>query len=121
MTGVLFPTQEQPTGFGPKDPAEGELDAVFFVNTERLEQELPYVLEPIYLELNQQVPPQSSQLPVPPTPPQLTEGSHLGYALQWFSFAAIGIIGYAFLMRSVLTDKEDEEDGEEIVSTAQAS
>ena len=119
VSGVLFPVQEQPTGFGPKDPTEGELDAVFFVNTERIEQQLPYGLEPIYLELNQQTPQQSSQLPVPPTPPQLTEGSHFGYALQWFSFAAIGIIGYGFLMRSVLTDREDDED--EIVSTAQAS
>ena len=119
VTGILFPAQEQPVGFGPKDPAEGELDAVFFVNTERLEQQLPYRLEPIYLELNQQNPPQTAQLPVPPVPPELTEGSHFGYALQWFSFAAIGIIGYGFLMRSVL--KDDGQDDEDIVSTAQAS
>ncbi len=118
VTGVLFPTQEQPVGFGPKDPLEGELDAVFFVNTERLEKQLPYRLEPIYLELNRQTPQQSSQLPVSPAPPELSGGSHLGYALQWFSFAAIGIIGYGFLMRSVLTDKEEDE---EIISTAQAS
>lgn len=119
VTGILFPTQEQPTGFGAKDPAEGELDAVFYVNTERLEQQLPYKLEPIYLELGQQTPPQISQLPVHPMPPELTGGSHLGYALQWFSFAAIGVIGYGFLMRSVLADREQDED--DIVSTAQAS
>ena len=118
VTGILFPAQAQPTGFGAKDPTEGELDAVFYVNTERLEQQLPYRLEPIYLELGRQTPLQTSQLPVPPAPPQLTEGSHLGYALQWFSFAAIGVIGYGFLMRSVL--KEEETD-EEVVSSAQAS
>ena len=113
VEGILFPSQEQPTGFGAKDPAEGELGAVFYVNTERLEQQLPYRLEPIYLELGQQAPAQTSPLPVAPAPPELTEGSHLGYALQWFSFAAIGVIGYAFLMRGVLTsDESDEEDRE---------
>lgn len=29
----------------------------------------------------------------------LTEGSHLGYAIQWFSFAAILLVGYPFFVR----------------------
>lgn len=31
--------------------------------------------------------------PVPVPPPRLDEGPHLGYAIQWFSFAAIAIAG----------------------------
>jgi surfeit locus 1 family protein len=31
-------------------------------------------------------------------PPPLDEGPHLGYALQWFSFAIIGVIGWLALM-----------------------
>ena len=33
-------------------------------------------------------------LPVPADPPDLGEGPHLGYAVQWFSFAAIALIGW---------------------------
>jgi cytochrome oxidase assembly protein ShyY1 len=29
----------------------------------------------------------------------LTEGSHFGYALQWFSFAAVLFFGYPFYLR----------------------
>lgn len=38
-------------------------------------------------------------LPVAVPPPPLDEGSHLGYAIQWFSFALIGIIGLTILLR----------------------
>jgi cytochrome oxidase assembly protein ShyY1 len=30
--------------------------------------------------------------------PEVTEGSHLSYALQWFSFAAIGLVGWSILI-----------------------
>ncbi|HEX8360139.1 MAG TPA: SURF1 family cytochrome oxidase biogenesis protein, partial [Longimicrobium sp.] len=44
-------------------------------------------------------------LPVAVPPPPLDEGSHLGYAIQWFSFALIGIIGLAILLRSMTRDE----------------
>ena len=37
--------------------------------------------------------------PLPADPPDLTDGPHLGYAVQWFSFALIGLIGWAVLYR----------------------
>lgn len=52
----------------------------------------PYPLLPIYL---QQLPdPTAPQLPVRLSMPTLDDGPHLGYALQWFSFAAIALIGF---------------------------
>ena len=40
------------------------------------------------------------QLPIPVPPPDVTtEGNHLSYAIQWFSFVAIGIVGYGLLLR----------------------
>ncbi len=112
VTGVLQPAQVQPAGGGvldrlglvQKDPAEGELDAVFFVNPARIGRGLPYTLEPVFLELATQTPAQSGQLPVPPPAPEITRGSHLAYALQWFSFALIGVVGYAALLRGVLRE-----------------
>lgn len=35
----------------------------------------------------------------PPVPLVLSEGSHFGYAMQWFAFAAIGAIGFPLLLR----------------------
>jgi surfeit locus 1 family protein len=57
-----------------------------------------YPVLPLYV---QQLPDPSLREPphrVPP--PELGEGSHLSYAVQWFSFAAIAVIGLAvFLLR----------------------
>ena len=38
-------------------------------------------------------------LPVAVPPPPLDEGPHLGYAIQWFSFALIGVLGLFVLLR----------------------
>lgn len=92
---------------GARDPAEGPLEAVFLVDVERLQREFPYGLEPVYLELASQRPPQEGLLPVPPEPAALGAGPHLSYAVQWFSFAAIGVIGYALLMRRVARDERE--------------
>ena len=38
-------------------------------------------------------------LPIPAGTPELTEGSHLSYAVQWFLFAAVVVVGYPILLR----------------------
>ena len=51
---------------------------------------------PFYL---QQLPtPGVSEPPYRVPPPELSEGSHLSYAVQWFSFAAIALIGMGILL-----------------------
>ena len=42
---------------------------------------------------------------VPVDPPELTEGNHFSYALQWFSFAIIAGVGLVVLIRSDLRDR----------------
>ncbi len=118
VTGILQPAQPGPVGGGfldrlglvQQDPAEGKLDAVFFVDPARISVGRPYTLEPVFLELATQTPAQTTQLPVPPAPPEITRGPHLSYAFQWFSFALIGVVGYAVLLRGVLRDKPVTED-----------
>ena len=104
LTGILFPRQVPAGGLSPSDPAEGRLATVAWVDTERLERQMPYALEPVYLELATQTPAQADALPVPPPAPDLEPGPHLSYALQWFSFALIGVIGYASLMRQIVRE-----------------
>jgi surfeit locus 1 family protein len=45
-----------------------------------------------------QAEPGRSRYPVRLDPPPLDEGPHLGYALQWFSFAIIGVTGWIALL-----------------------
>jgi surfeit locus 1 family protein len=47
-------------------------------------------------------------LPVPP--PELSEGPHLSYAVQWFIFSAIAIAGYPLVLRRVVSRRGREVD-----------
>lgn len=69
-----------------------------FANLPEIGQHLSYSILPIYI---QQSPdpawtslPRRSEVEL-----ELTEGPHLGYAIQWFLFAAILAIGYPFYIR----------------------
>ena len=55
------------------------------------------LVDDVYLLLERQTPPQERPIPAPL--PEATEGPHLSYAIQWFSFAAIALIGYGVLAR----------------------
>ena len=54
-------------------------------------------LLPVYLQLETQDPPQG-QYPSPLPPPEIGEGAHLSYAIQWFVFAAVAAIGFPILV-----------------------
>ena len=57
---------------------------------------MPYALEPLMLQLTPGSPAQARPRPIPA--PALDEGPHLSYAVQWFSFALIGIVGWIALL-----------------------
>ena len=70
---------------------------------------VPYRLLPVYLWLQSQVPAQPGQLPRMVPLPALDEGPHLSYAIQWFTFAAIGIVGYPLLIRREIRRRRPSE------------
>lgn len=101
VEGFLLP-EEDPTERGwlrPRNPSEGALAQSFYVDVDRLQGQFPYQLERGYLLLAEQNPAQEDILPALPLAPQPNAGPHLSYALQWFSFAIIGIVGYVLLLR----------------------
>ncbi|MEX2535306.1 MAG: SURF1 family protein [Trueperaceae bacterium] len=102
VEGVVRLEQDPPKGwaanFAPRDPGEGSLASSYYVDVDRLSGQIPFPLEPVYLEQVAQDPAQTGELPLPPEREELNSGSHLSYALQWFSFAVIGLIGYAILL-----------------------
>ena len=81
---------------GPQDPPLGpdrpRLDAWFRVNIDSIQQQTGYPLLPIFIE--QQPAAGAPELPRPVPTADLGEGPHLGYAVQWFSFAIILVVGY---------------------------
>ena len=101
ITGWISPTQTRPP-LGPADPEEGDLAVLNRVDIPRIEEQSEYELMPVYLVLEGE---QGNELPVPLAPPDFeNEGSHLAYAIQWFGFTLIGVIGYAFLIRRTLSN-----------------
>ena len=84
--------------FGPGDEEAGRLEVLNRVDVGRLAQQAPYELLPFYVELAEQTP-AVGRLPRPLPPPDLGSGPHLSYALQWFAFAGIGLIGWPLVLR----------------------
>lgn len=98
VTGILRDSEEAGL-LGPRDPPTGELKRAFRIDVERLSHQLPYAVVPLWVQLTDQRPAQGGPLPVPAPPPDLDEGPHLSYAIQWFSFAMIAVVGFAAYAR----------------------
>ena len=90
---------------GPQDPPlspeRPRLDAWFRVDVARIQEQTPYPLLPLFIEV-QPIPGAEPTLPQPVAPPELDQGPHLGYAIQWFAFAGILVVGYVVLQRNTL-------------------
>jgi len=95
VTGVLMPAEKDTT-----EPAGAEPTSVIAtVDLGALQVGVPERLLPVYLWLQSQSPPQAGGSPASVPLPPLSEGPHFSYAVQWFTFALIGIIGYPLLIR----------------------
>jgi surfeit locus 1 family protein len=106
ISGVLRLGEEPEMG-GVPDPelAEGQTRLEFWNNLHlaRIARQIPHPLLPVYLQPDQ--PADNDQPPIVPARPEIeiTEGSHQGYAMQWFTFAAMLFLGYPFFLRKQLT------------------
>jgi surfeit locus 1 family protein len=81
------------------EPSPGEtLRAWNFVNVPSISKQITLSLLPVYI---QQAPdPTWTGMPYRTQPElELSEGPHLGYAIQWFTFAALLGLGYPFFVR----------------------
>ncbi len=118
ITGRVRVSQERGL-FGPSDPAQGRLDSLARTDVERIDQQTTLDLVPVYLELVSARRASGSRiklgadmpgLAVPqPLPPELDAGPHLGYTFQWFSFAAVAIVGYTLVLRHQARKGESEQ------------
>jgi cytochrome oxidase assembly protein ShyY1 len=89
----------QPSVDGAK-VAEGENTTIAHVDLEWFDERIAADVYPVYVQLRSQEPP-PGELPVVLPEPELSEGPHFGYAMQWFIFTAIAVVGYPIILYRV--------------------
>ena len=88
------------------DPADGDLAEVQRVDIPRLAPQLPGEVVPVYVDLVTSEPAEAGPFPEPVAAPDLGEGNHLSYAVQWFVFAiAVGVGWVLAVRRSVRSNR----------------
>ena len=75
-------------------------DAFRWLDLAALRSRIPYPLYPFVIVLDGDNTPHG-QIPPRIPPPPLDEGPHMSYAIQWFSFAIIAVVGMFFFLRVV--------------------
>ena len=68
------------------------------LNHAALASRFPYPIAPAYVVAVDAGRPAAADAPVRAPPPVADDGPHLGYALQWFAFAAIAVVGAAIVV-----------------------
>jgi surfeit locus 1 family protein len=107
VAGILLPLPAPAGGKSafitpmPAGQGDGRAGELWFAENERdLRDAFPYPIAAVQLQ-RAPVSPDDGRAPVALQPPPLDEGPHMGYAVQWFGFALIGIFGwFALVLRS---------------------
>jgi surfeit locus 1 family protein len=112
VEGLVFPSQQRGR-FGAVDPDQGTLDVLARVDLDRLAAQVDYTVLPAYIQLATSDPAEPAPAAGAPElvalgPPELDEGPHLSYAVQWFTFTFIAAGGYALLLHKVGREEADE-------------
>ncbi|MFM7173409.1 MAG: SURF1 family protein [Caldilinea sp.] len=109
LLGLLRPSQSRP---GAESPGADSLGADslgaepstpqaewYRIDISAIQQQMPYQLEPVWLQQLPEPARPTDRLPIREEPTALDSSTHLGYAVQWFSFAVITGFGYVMLVR----------------------
>ena len=124
ITGRIRLSQERGL-LGPADPAQGQLGSLARTDVERIDQQTTLDLAPVYVEIISAVDENGSAIALgtrpgdalpthePLPPPELDAGPHLGYTFQWFSFAAVAVVGYTLVLRHQARKGDSEQIADE--------
>jgi cytochrome oxidase assembly protein ShyY1 len=119
VIGNLQLTQERGS-IGSVDPATGTLTGLSRVDLARYQEQLPFDLEPAWVLLDTQEPPQSGELPALVQLQTKDPSQNFSYMMQWWIFALIAACGYPLVLRVVARNKAkgdqtpDDPDDDEI-------
>ena len=86
---------------GIEDPVPVGSEKVFLWNTldlDKISVQMPFPILGVYIQLDVTEGDETPPIPYQPVI-EISEGPHMGYAMQWFTFAAILLFGYPFYLR----------------------
>ena len=98
IVGVVRATQERDRG-GLTDAAVNNLTEVRRINIDVIAEQIDGEVAPFYVQLVSSEPPVSVGDPEPVQRPELSNGPHLSYAIQWFIFALCVVAGWSLAIR----------------------
>jgi cytochrome oxidase assembly protein ShyY1 len=109
VTGLVRTSQGGlPSGSADVAPTPSTIAQTDQVDLATLALQTSGALFPVYLDLQSQDPAQTGELPLPVPRPELNDGPHLSYAMQWFTFALLTCIVYPLLLRRVAHQRAAE-------------
>ena len=108
VTGLVRKTETRGS-FGPTDPTTGTLENLARADVARIDQQLDDDALPFYLQLQEQEPAITLADPKVVPAPELDEGPHLSYTIQWFAFALMTVVFYVLILRRRAGEIEREE------------
>ena len=124
ITGLVQETQTKGL-FESSDAADGRLTTMARADIARIAKQMPYPIAPAFVQLQTQDPGQPGPQPRVIPEVALDEGPHLSYAIQWFIFTTIAIVGYPLILRRKARDKDlpadEEADGDDRDSEPEAA
>jgi surfeit locus 1 family protein len=101
VSGQIRLGQTKPAVGGVADPLPengAKLEIWNNADVTRIATQMPYPVLPVYIQPETDV--SDAEPPIPSQPEiELTEGPHMGYAVQWFTFATILFLGYPFFLQ----------------------
>lgn len=95
--------QNNGAGSSAVKPAKGQVRAI---SSDALTDFLPYELSNGYLNLQKQTPAAATPLAAEPKP-ELGQGPHFFYALQWWFFALLAVVGYFWFARAEAKERRN--------------
>ncbi len=113
VTGLVRLTETRGS-FGAADPPSGTLTDLARADVARLDAQVPGDLLPFTVQLLDQDPAVTTDDPTPVPTPALDEGPHLSYAVQWFIFSTIAVVGYPLILRRRAREVEREPSAESL-------
>ena len=105
VQGTVQPTRVA-EGFQVADPSEGRLDSLARPDVGRLAAQLDYDVAPVLVRLDEDEDAAlAGALPISIPLPALDGGPHASYAVQWFIFTTIALVGYPLILRRTARGK----------------
>lgn len=109
-------TSQKRTLLGAVDSTDRSTTEFHRIDLDLLSQRINQPTLPMYMQLSEEIPALSSTWPAPTQLPELTEGSHFSYAMQWWFFSLVSLTGWIVVSRRALRTATNEDAAQEQTS-----